>query len=95
MGVSVIGLIAAMVSNFGFLRAYIGFFIGAVFYVASVVCQAVFVNSAFLSVSDDALPGEDVGRFKWSVILLAEWSIGLTAVLLGFSLPLVCLINGT
>ena len=95
MGVSVIGLIAAMVSNFGFLRAYIGFFIGAVFYVASVVCQAVFVNSAFLSVSDDALPGEEVGRFKWSVILLAEWSIGLTAVLLGFSLPLVCLINGT
>ena len=95
MGVSVIGLIAAMVSNFGFLRAYIGFFIGAVFYVASVVCQAVFVNSAFLSVSDDALPGEEVGRFKWSVIQLAEWSIGLTAVLLGFSLPLVCLINGT
>ena len=95
MGVSVIGLIAAMVSNFGFLRAYIGFFIGAVFYVASVVCQAVFINSAFLSVSDDVLPGDEVGRFKWSVIQLAEWSIGLTAVLLGFSLPLVCLINGT
>ena len=95
MGVSVIGLIAAMVCNFGFLRAYIGFFIAAVFYVAGVVCQAVFVNSAFLSVSDDALPGEEVGRFKWSVIQLAEWSIGMTAVLLGFSLPLVCLIDGT
>ena len=95
MGVSVVGLIAAMVCNFGFLRAYIGFFIAAVFYVGGVVCQAVFVNSAFLSVSDDAFREDDVGRFKWSVIQLAEWSIGLTAVLLGFSLPLVCLINGT
>ena len=95
MGVSVVGLIAAMVGNLGFLRAYIGFFIGAVFYVAGVVCQAVFVNNAFLSVSDDALPRDEVGRFKWSVIQLAEWSIGLTVVLLGFSLPLVTLINDT
>ena len=95
MGISVVGLIAAMVGNLGFLRAYIGFLIGAVFYVAGVVCQAVFVNSAFLSVSDDALPRDEVGRFKWSVIQLAEWSIGLTLVLLGFSLPLVILIGDT
>ena len=95
MGVSVIGLIAAMVCNFCFLRAFIGFFLAAVFYVTSVVCQAVFVNSAFLAVSDDSLREDDIGRFKWSVIQLAEWSIGLTAVLQSFSLPLVCLINGT
>ena len=93
MGVSVVGLIAAMVSNFGFLRAYIGFFVSTVFFVVSVVCQAVFINSAFLSVSDDTLPGNETARFKWSVVLFAEWSIGLTTVLLGFSLPLVCLIN--
>lgn len=95
MAVAVIGLIAAMVGNLGFLRAYIGFLIGAVFYVASVACQAVFINGAFLSVSDDAFAGAEVGHFKWSVIRLAEWSIGLTVVLLGFSLPLVCLIDGT
>ena len=95
MGISGAGLIAAMVCNFGFLRAYIGFFIGAVFYLASVICQAVFINGAFLSVSDEGLNTTEVGRFKWSVVRLAEWSIGLTIVLLGFSLPLVCLINGT
>lgn len=95
MGVAMTGLIAAMVGNLGFLRAYIGFLIGAVFYVASVVCQAVSINGAFLSVSDDTLAGAEVGHFKWSVVRLAEWSIGFTAVLLGFSLPLVCLIDDT
>lgn len=89
IGVAATGLIAAMVGNFGFLRAYIGFLVGTIFYLVSAVCQAVFVNDAFLSVSDDFLAGEEIGRFKWSVIRLAEWSIGLTAVLLGFSLPLI------
>ena len=95
MGIAAVGLIAAMVGNLGFLRAYIGFFIGAAFYVAAIVAQAVFVNGAFLSVSDESLAGEEVGRFKWTVVRLAEWSIGLTVVIFGFSLPLVCLIDGT
>lgn len=95
MGVSVAGLIAAMVGNFGFLRAYIGFLIGAVFYLAGVICQAVFINGAFLSVSDDSQNPAEVGRFKWSVIKQAEWSFGLTAVLLGLSLPLVIFPNDT
>lgn len=89
MGISAAGLIAAMICNLGFLRAYIGFFAGTVFFLASVICQAVFVNSAFLSVSDHSLTGAETGPFKWSVVRLAERSFGLTAVLLGFSLPLV------
>lgn len=89
MGISLAGLIAAMVGNFGFLRAYLGFLAGTVFYLVSVICQAVFLNSAFLSVSDDALAGPQLGQFKWSVIRLAELSFGLTVALLGFSLPLV------
>ena len=95
MGISIAGLIAAMVGNFGFLRAYIGFLIGAVFYLASVICQAVFINYAFLSVSDDSLNPAEVGRFKWSVVKQAEWSFGLTTVLLGLSLPLVIFPNDT
>ena len=95
MGISIAGLIAAMVGNFGFLRAYIGFLIGAVFYLAGVICQAVFINGAFLSVSDDGLNPAEVGRFKWAVVKQAEWSFGLTAVLLGLSLPLVIFPNDT
>lgn len=89
MGIAGAGLIAAMIGNFGFLRAYIGFLVGAVFYLASVICQAVFVNEAFLSVADDSLNGAEIGQFKRTVIRMAEYSIGLTVVLLGGSLPLI------
>ena len=95
MGISIAGLIAAMVGNFGFLRAYIGFLIGTAFYLASVICQAVFINGAFLSVSDDSLNPAEVGRFKWSVVKQAEWSFGLTAALFSLSLPLVIFPNDT
>lgn len=90
MGIAVLGLIAAMIGNFGFLRAYIGFFVGAIFYLASVVCQAIFVNQAFLAVSEECLvTSQEAGRFRHGVIRIAEWSIGLTMVLFGTSLPLV------
>ena len=90
MGISVVGLIAAMIGNFGFLRAYIGFLVGAIFYLVSVVCQAIFINGAFLAVSEDTLmSGPEIGQFRRSVVRLAEWSIGLTVTLFGASLPLV------
>lgn len=89
MGLSVAGLIAAMICNLGFLRAIIGFFVAAVFYLASIVCQAVFVNGALLSVSDESLTAAEMGRFKRTVIRLAQRSIGLTVVLFAISLPLV------
>ncbi len=87
-GISCAGLIAAMVGNFGFLRAYVGFFLGTAFYLVGIICQVIFLNSAFLSVSE-ACTEEEHGTFKWSAIRLTEWSMGLTAVLLAFSLPLV------
>ena len=92
-GISTVGLIAAMIGNFGFLRAYIGFFIAVVFFLAGAICQAVFVGGAFFAVADESLDAEEVGRFKWSVIRLAEWSFGLTAVFFGASLPLVIVPN--
>ncbi len=91
MGISGAGFIAAMAVNFGFLRAYLGFLLGAIFYLASVIFQAVLINGAFLSVSEDGLPGIQTGRFKWDVVRLAEFSFGLTACLLGLSFPLVVL----
>ncbi len=94
MGISVAGLIAAMVGNFGFLRAYIGFFAGTLFYLASVICQAVLVNGAFLTVSDSTMDAQEAGRYRWAVVRQAQWSFGLTVALLGFSLPLVLLSGG-
>ena len=53
MGISVIGLIAALICNLAFLRAVLGFLVGAVFFAAGIVCQTVFLNRAFFSVEDE------------------------------------------
>lgn len=55
MGSTVVGMIVALVCNLAFLKAILGFFLGAIFFAASIVCQAVFVNKAFFSVEDAGL----------------------------------------
>lgn len=89
VGISVTGFLAAMVCNFGFQRAYIGFFVGSLFFLGAIICQAIFINGAFLSVLDDEIVGAEVERFKRCVISLGEKAISITAVLLAISLPLI------
>ena len=60
-----------------------------IFFAASIVCQAVFINKAVFSVEDAGLEENVRSGFKGSVIRLAERSIGLTAAFLGFTLPLL------
>lgn len=89
MGVSVVGMIAALVCNLAFLKAVLGFFLGAIFFTASIVCQAVFVNQAFFSVEDAELDERVLSGFKRKVMDLAKKSIGLTAAFIGFTFPLI------
>lgn len=89
MGVSVIGIIVALVCNLAFLKAILGFFLGAIFFAASIVCQAVFVNKAFFSVEDAGLDVNVLSDYKRKVIGLAEKSIGLTVAFIGFTFPLI------
>lgn len=90
MGLSVVGLIAALIGNLAFLRATLGFLMGCIFYAASIVCQAIFLNNAFLGISDPA-PGDEqhLHSFKREVIHLAQCSIGLTVAFIGFTFPLI------
>ncbi len=89
MGVSVVGMIAALICNLAFLSAVLGFLIGAIFFVASIVCQAIFVNRAFLSVEDAEVDVISLSNYKRKVINLAEKSIGLTVFFIGFTFPLI------
>lgn len=89
MGVSVVGLIVALIFNLAFLRASLGFLAGAIFFAASIVCQAVFMNRANLSVEDAGLGSDVLSVFKRSVIRLAKLSIGLTVAFIGFTFPLI------
>jgi len=88
MGISVVGLIVAMICNLALLKALLGFLLGMIFYVASIVCQVVFVNRAFFKVEDAELDADTLSGFKYRVIHLAEMSVGFTAVLIGFTCPL-------
>ena len=89
MGISAIGMITALICNLAFLKAVLGFFLGAIFFVASIVCQTVFINKAFFSVEDAGLDVAVLSDFKKKVIDFAKKSIGLTGALIGFTFPLI------
>jgi len=89
MGISVVGMIVALVCNLAFLKAILGFFLGAIFFAASIVCQAVFVNKAFFSVEDAELDERVLSDFKKRIVDFAKKSIGLTVVFIGFTFPLI------
>lgn len=89
MGVSVVGMIVALICNLAFLQAVLGFFLGAIFFAASIVCQAVFVNKAFFSVEDAGLDMDILSDFKRKVVDFAKKSIGLTIAFIGFTFPLI------
>ena len=89
MGISVVGLILALIGNLALLRAVLGFLLGAIFFAASVVCQVVFLNRTLSSVADYEEHPLELGQFRYQVLRLTLRSFGLTAALLGFTFPLV------
>ncbi len=66
------GLIAGMVANFAFLRAAVGFYAGAAFFLVAAVLQCVWVNGAMLTVSDEEMVREEATPYRRQVIKLAE-----------------------
>lgn len=83
------GFISAMIANFAFLRAAIGFYMGAAFFLVAVVLQCVWVNGAMLTVSDETAAGDGAASYRNHIIKLAEvvWAGGL--VLTAALTPLV------
>lgn len=86
------GLLAALVGNFAFTRAAVGFYAGAAFLLVAAVLQCVWVNGAMLTVSDEEVAGEEAAPYRCQVIRLAEliWAASLT--LLAALLPLVTIL---
>ena len=87
MGISAVGLVVALICNLAALKAILGLLLGCIFFIASIVCQAVFSNRALSSVEDAELDETEQSDFKRNVYWLAEKSIGLTVCLLGFTAP--------
>lgn len=91
-GLAVCGLLAALIGNIAFLRAYIGFFAGAVLFLAAVVVELICTNCAFAAVRDEQGDGE-VGLFQYSVLVRAETVISFSVTLFCATIPLVVFVN--
>lgn len=89
MGISAVGIISALICSLAFLKAVLGFLIGAIFFAVSIVCQAIFVNRAFLNVEDAGLEPAELSGYRRKVIFLAQKSIALTVGFIGFAFPMI------
>ncbi len=91
VGLSLAGLLGAMVMNFGFNRAYIGFFVGCLFYVAALLCEAVFCILAHAGAGGEDFQGEELNKFRRFLLRTAKAVMGLAVVLLGATVPLIAI----
>lgn len=89
IGVSALGLVAAAICNLAFNRASLGFLVGCIFFVSSIVFEAMVLNS-FLSMNS---MDEHDDNLRFGVIKMAEVSFCVTAVLPSFTLPLVLMVS--
>jgi len=94
IAVALIGLVAAMIVNLGFLRGYIGFFVSCCFYIAAAVYQVGILLRGLQSLDADELNAE-AERPRRSMILLSELSLGITTSLFAACLPLIVLVHDT
>lgn len=86
---ALLGLVAAMIGNIAFLRAYVGFMAGCVFLIASAACQVVFLILGFAALDNEEFDADMVSQCKKSMICIAELVFGLILVLLAACLPLI------
>ncbi len=94
IAVALIGLVAAMIVNLGFLRGYIGFFVSCCFYIAAAVYQVGILLRGLQSLDADEMEAE-AALPRRSMILLSELSLGITACLFAACLPLIVLVHDT
>ena len=94
VGISVIGIIAAMIANFGFTSGTVGFFICCVFIVASVICETAFTILAFSSVKSQDYEEETANICKKNFFKTACATFYIIAVLFASTLPIIMWTGG-
>lgn len=94
VGISVIGIIAAMIANFGFTSGTVGFFICCVFIVASVICETAFTILAFSSVKSQDYEEETANICKKNFFKTSCFTFYIIAVLFASTLPIIIWTEG-
>lgn len=89
IGLSVAGLLAAMICNFGFLRGTLGFLLGCIFYASAVISESVFCTLAFSAAAGDEFESAALNDYRMHAARLTQRAICVPVILLGACLPLV------
>ena len=94
VGVTILGLIAALIANLGFNRAWVAFFLAAAFCVASEICQICFATGArVMTDEDDDTYTERILAFNTEVTETAVKLSLLNILTFAFCLPLIALVG--
>ncbi len=94
VGISFIGIIAAMIANFGFTSGTVGFFISCVFIAASVICETAFTILAFSTAKTYDYEEETANICKKHFFKTACYTFYIIAVLFASTLPIIIWTEG-
>lgn len=83
------GFIAAMICNFAFNRAYLGFLLGCIFFGAALTCQGIFTVLAGSRMDSEELDTGTRAEFKRYIIRGNEFTFSAIALFLAACLPLL------
>lgn len=87
--ISVVGSISAMLCNFAFYRAGLGFYIACIFFSASIIVAIIFAISAFASLDTESFENTDLELTRKYIIKKTFSVICLAIILFASCLPLL------
>ena len=87
--IAIVGLLAAMLCNFGFYRAELGFYIGLIFFVTATVMEIIFAVLAVSSLDAEEFDGEHLAETRKYIIKKTEALVFLAFILLAYCIPLI------
>lgn len=87
MGITVVGVIAAMILN-AFNRANTGFLVGCIFFLAATICQIIFLMVGKSHLNEEEFDEAAVTACRHTIIKGAEWVFGIISLLLFAAMPL-------
>lgn len=95
VGIAGVGILGALIANFGFNRAYIGFFVGCIFILAALVCESIFTYLSFSAVNSNDIETENINDFKLKLFGSSCRCFSLIIILFAFLLPLIAIPDDT
>ncbi|MBE5921608.1 MAG: helix-turn-helix transcriptional regulator [Lachnospiraceae bacterium] len=89
VGITGIGLLAAMICNFGFYRANLGFLIACIFYLTAIICESVFLSLAISAINNTEFENVDFEQYKKAIGKQFATTLQIIVYVFTASLPLV------